>query len=316
LKDTAATVWDAISGAVKTAWNSFLSPIFNSVKDFVMNTLVPIFNKLWDVVKVVWDSISGAIGWVWNNVISPIFNGIKSAIEQNVIPVWNTLKDAISTVWSAITGIVSGAWNTISDIMASVWNSVASAIESVVNGLIRAYNNLPGPLKIWEIEEIHMGRIKSADERRTQDYKNMWGFASGGQMYGTGASGQFNSPTYLVGEGGKGYPEFVIPTDPSYRGRAQELLASAAAAIGSKAGAASVAASRSSYMMPSTGSSSGSASYGGGDTYITVDTFVGEEEWFASLAKKYNMKAVPRERKVAGQQRRVISSYNNRWDVK
>jgi hypothetical protein len=72
-------------------------------------------------------------------------------------------------------------------------------------------------------------------------------------------------------------------------------------------------------MFTSTGASGSSAEYAsgmGGDVYINVDTFIGEEEWFASMANKYNMKTVPRQRKIEGQQKRVVSSYNDRYRLR
>jgi hypothetical protein len=43
---------------------------------------------------------------------------------------------------------------------------------------------------------------------------------------------------------------------------------------------------------------------------IYVDTFIGQEQWFESMMKEYNVKVVPRNQKAAGIQSRTISSYN------
>jgi TP901 family phage tail tape measure protein len=53
-----------------------------------------------------------------------------------------------------------------------------------------------------------------------------------------------------------------------------------------------------------------SESSGSGDVYISVDTFIGEEQWFKSMADKYDMKVSARRAKANGSQSRVISSYN------
>jgi len=119
-----------------------------------------------------------------------------------------------------------------------------------------------------------------------------------------------------IGEGG--YDEFVISTDPKYRAQSIGYLSAAAGKLG--VGMASRAAAKAA-------SSSASISYGGsktseyagggsGDVYISLDTFIGEEEWFASMAGKYNMKTVPRQRKLEGQQKRVVSSYNDRYRLR
>lgn len=119
-----------------------------------------------------------------------------------------------------------------------------------------------------------------------------------------------------IGEGG--YDEYVITTDPKHRAANMAYLASAASKLGMKtaASAAMSSVSMSPSFSPPSYSSGSKYSENGGDVYITVDTFIGEEKWFAEMANKYNMKMTPRERKIAGQQRRVVSSYNNRWDVK
>jgi TP901 family phage tail tape measure protein len=49
----------------------------------------------------------------------------------------------------------------------------------------------------------------------------------------------------------------------------------------------------------------------GGDIHISVDTFIGEEQWFKSMADKYDMKVSARKAKANGSQSRIISSYNS-----
>lgn len=125
-----------------------------------------------------------------------------------------------------------------------------------------------------------------------------------------------------IGEGG--FDEFVITTDPKYRASNLGYLSAAASKLGVKmaSGYAVKMASGGAYgmasggMVTSSGSGSEYASGMGGDVYINVDTFIGEEEWFASMASKYNMKTVPRQRKIEGQQKRVVSSYNDRYRLR
>ena len=68
---------------------------------------------------------------------------------------------------------------------------------------------------------------------------------------------------------------------------------------------------RSKFNVPS-----GSPSYSGGGTTsvstvnINVDTFVGEEEWFKSMMKSYNVNVLPKMNKAAGNESRTFSSYN------
>jgi hypothetical protein len=54
---------------------------------------------------------------------------------------------------------------------------------------------------------------------------------------------------------------------------------------------------------------------GGGTTSVStvninVDTFVGEEEWFKSMMKSYNVNVLPKQQKAAGMETRTFTSYN------
>ena len=43
---------------------------------------------------------------------------------------------------------------------------------------------------------------------------------------------------------------------------------------------------------------------------INVDTFIGEEEWFTSMMKSYNVNILPRMQKNAGNETRSFTTYN------
>lgn len=136
-------------------------------------------------------------------------------------------------------------------------------------------------------------------------------FAAGGL-----AKSRKNGILANIGEGG--YDEFVISTDPKYRAQSIGYLSAAAGKLGVNMASKAAMRAASGGMSMSYAGSKGAeyAAGGGGDVYISVDTFIGEEQWFAELANKYNMKTVPRQRKIEGQQKRVVSSYNNRWNVR
>lgn len=136
-------------------------------------------------------------------------------------------------------------------------------------------------------------------------------FAAGGLV-----KNQMNGIMANIGEAG--YDEFVISTDPKYRAQSIGYLSAAAGKLGvsmaSNAAARAASSSASVSYAASKGGEYGGG--GGGDVYISVDTFIGEEQWFAELASKYNMKTVPRQRKIEGQQKRVVSSYNDRYRLR
>jgi hypothetical protein len=53
------------------------------------------------------------------------------------------------------------------------------------------------------------------------------------------------------------------------------------------------------------GTMSGTSTYN-----IYVDTFIGEDEWFNQMTKKYNMNVLPRNQKSAGLEGRTLTSYS------
>jgi len=138
------------------------------------------------------------------------------------------------------------------------------------------------------------------------------GFASGGIV-----KAQKDGILANIGEGG--FDEYVITTDPKYRASNLGYLAAAASKLGVKMASGAAIKAASGGMFTSSGAGGSSAEYAagmGGDVYINVDTFIGEEQWFAEMANKYNMKTVPRQRKIEGQQKRVVSSYNDRYRLR
>jgi TP901 family phage tail tape measure protein len=138
------------------------------------------------------------------------------------------------------------------------------------------------------------------------------GYASGGLV-----KAQKDGIIANIGEGG--FDEYIITTDPKYRASNLGYLSAAASKLGVKMASGAAIKAASGGMFTSRGASGSSAEYAsgmGGDVYINVDTFIGEEEWFASMASKYNMKTVPRQRKIEGQQKRVVSSYNDRYRLR
>jgi TP901 family phage tail tape measure protein len=309
--DVVSTVWGGITDAISRAWNSYIKPVFMAVWNTISSVLTPVFNFLKDTVMTVWNWISAAIGWAWG-AIQPVFGAIQWYIgvlagaftwfKNTSYNIWVGVAAIISNAWTAISNTISGVWTGIVDTVAGVWNWIAIKIENVVNGFINIYNKLPSQVRPWTIEKVDLPEIRRAQ---------------GGPMEGTGFMGAVNKPTYLVGEGRSAYPEYVIPTDPAYRNQASELLGKAAAAIGSKAGAVNASlANTSSSMSAASGYAQSTNISSDQNVYISVDTFIGEEQWFSELASKYNMKTVPRQRKVDGQQKRVVSSYNDRWSLK
>ncbi len=322
-----------ITGAADTLWDTwwgfqeklygFIADIVTELPGKVAEWIPALWNWITDAATGLWDKwvefrnkLYGFIGDVATGIWDKIWNEWIPSFWNWIVEAKNGIGEKIGGIWDTIWGFISGLPGRISGAASGMWDGIGDAFKGALNKVIGWWNNFSLEAKIpsnWFTDNIGIGGKSFSVDTPNIDY-----LAEGGKMYGTGMSGIVDKSMYVVGEGKKNFPEFVIPTDPSYRGRAQMLLAQAASTIGSKAAVANGAANRTSYITPAASGDASAGVYAGGSAEINicVDTFIGEEQWFAEMAKKYNMTVVPKERKVAGQQRRVVSSYNNRWDIK
>ncbi|WNI15228.1 hypothetical protein [Actinacidiphila sp. ITFR-21] len=149
-----------------------------------------------------WRQISDAFstGWQWlkGHVFSPI-----GAFFTQTIPGWaGSLRDKVIGAFDALQKGVGLMWGKIKDetkkpvnfVINQVWNKGIVSIWDKVGGWI------PGLPKLHTLPQL----------------------AAGGTV--PARPGVFSKPTAIVGEGRSQYPEYVIPTDPRYRGRALGLL--------------------------------------------------------------------------------------------
>jgi len=182
-------VWKAIRTAIRAAWENGIRPAFTLIKGGI-NGVGTVFRWLRDrAVKPVWDGIKRTISTVWNEGIRPAFDKLKSAIGK-VGDAFRIAKDAIKTAWDKIRDATK---KPINFVLNTVWN----------NGIVKAWDKIlgwiPGLPKLKKLPLLAQGGTVPAQP------------------------GVFNRPTAIVGEGRSQYPEFVIPTDPRYRGRALSL---------------------------------------------------------------------------------------------
>ncbi|MFF7901166.1 phage tail tape measure protein [Streptomyces sp. NPDC007920] len=226
-----AAVRDYVIGPLAKAftwiYNSVIKPVFNGIKaliglwwtgvklyfaavrDYVIGPLGSAFTWLYDkVIKPVWDKIKSAISTAWEKGIKPAFDLLKKAIGK-VGEAFGDAKDAIATAWDKIK---DAAKTPINWVIRVVWNQ----------GIVPAWKKISG----WIPGVPQLGTLKE--------------LASGGTIgagFGQPATpGIYNRPTAIVGEGRSQYPEFVIPTDPSFRGRSLALWEAAGTQLLAKGG--------------------------------------------------------------------------------
>ena len=203
-------VWNAIQTAISWAWNNVIKPVFDAIWGFLKNTLGPVFSWLYDnVIQPVWNAIQTAVSFAWNNVIKPVFDAINNFLRNVVGPAFTWLRD----------NVITPVWNGISSTITGVWNTITSAIRTGVNFAIGAFNSLAGAVNSIG-DKLHIGI--HVDPMPLIGPPQM---AAGGVIpQAPRAGGVFNKVRAIVGEGSNQFPEYVIPTDPRFRGRALELL--------------------------------------------------------------------------------------------
>lgn len=230
-----APVFSAIGAIISFWWNYIVKPYFALVKFafltwaalilFVYNQAVkPIFGLIGVVIAWWWNNIvrryfnlvmaiirtaGGVFSWLYSNVVKPVFGFIGDTIawvwSHSIKPAFDALKTAVSAVADAFSIAQKGigkAWDLIRDatkkpinfVLDTVWNKGIVGIWGKIGGWI------PGLPKLHTLPLLEAGGTVPA------------------------APGVFNRPTAIVGEGNPSHPEYVIPTDPKYRGRALNLL--------------------------------------------------------------------------------------------
>jgi hypothetical protein len=237
--------WNGIKIAAMFVWNNVLKPIFNALKVAVKavgaaalwlwhNAIVPAWHGIrvaisvaWTAIKAIWSFFRGGLNvlgsvfrWLWHNVVTPVWNGIKSAISavwnNGIKPVFNAVKSAIGKVGDAFkagASAIKWAWDKIKDYTKA---PIRFVIETVYNkGIVGMWNKVMG----W----LHLPK-----SLQLQPY-HVPGLATGGELSAAQPIQPMktNGPMAIVGEGNPAYPEYVIPTDPKYRGRAQGLWSAA-----------------------------------------------------------------------------------------
>jgi phage-related protein len=240
IQNTIKIVWIAIQIYIKVAW-ALIKGYFNLMKFYVTKILAPIFL------------------WLYSNVVKPAFNAIVATIKAN----WNAMKVAFNAIRSFLAAVLGPAFRLLRSVATTAWNGLKGTITSVWTGSIRpSFNALKSALgtvrsafstavsairKIW-------GGLKSAAKEPVNFVIGIYnkgivslvnklaGFAGvktrltaipklarGGTLDNPLPVQPMmtNGPMAIVGEGRQRYPEYVIPTDPRFRGRAQGLWAAA-----------------------------------------------------------------------------------------
>ncbi|QCX81280.1 Murein DD-endopeptidase MepM [Streptomyces sp. YIM 121038] len=156
----------------------------------------------------------GAVGkWLYDKAIKPAFNGIATTAlwlwRKGLKPPFDRIKEAVR--------LVGVAFGRAKDAIKTAWGKVQSITKGPVNFVIK-YVYGKGIRPVWNA----VAKIVSLDELPAGP-KLLAAGGTVGNGFGPARPMVTNRPTAIVGEGRSQWPEFVIPTDPRYRGRARSL---------------------------------------------------------------------------------------------
>jgi TP901 family phage tail tape measure protein len=258
LKKIITTAWNAIKKVTTTIWNA-IEKVITTVWDGIKAVTTTVLSALKSAITAAWNAIKSVTSTVWNaikSVLTTIWDTIKSVVsaalgvlKSTITTVWNAIKTTTSTVWGAVkTAIIDpvrsavgwvidkvkwladkleagfrSIWGIAKDFAGGLKDRIVSAFKGVVNKIggfinkiISVVNKIPGVNIGYKFTPLAQGGTLS----------------SAGAVQELARGGVVNRPMAIVGEEAPRHPEYVIPTNPAYRGRATELMASAAQKMG------------------------------------------------------------------------------------
>jgi septal ring factor EnvC (AmiA/AmiB activator) len=212
--------WLKVADVISWLWTGIFKPIFGFIGALIAwwwtNIVLKYFSHVMGILKDTgaafsWlykvgikphvDKISEITQGLWKNGIKPAFDKIMEAAAQ-VGNAFKMAKDAIGKHWRQVAGIAAKPVNFI--------------IEWVYSKGIKAVVDKVGSF-------VGLDPLPAAPKLLDTNPKLLEAGGTVGDGLGVAAPMKVNRPTAIVGEGNPRYPEYVIPTDPKYRGRALAL---------------------------------------------------------------------------------------------
>jgi phage-related protein/murein DD-endopeptidase MepM/ murein hydrolase activator NlpD len=215
-----ASTWSWLRGAASDTWNAIRSVITGAMTS-ARDTLTGIWGAIRAIAAGAWQGVrDSAVMW-WGLVQGAIVNPIRAA-RDTVSEVWTQIRSRASEAWEGLKNAAGDFATGMKDRITGAFKDAANLVIGFINKIIDAINILPGVPNIKKLAELAEGGVHGG--RATQ------AFARGGAFARTG--GLVSSPMTLMGEEAPRHPEYVIPTNPAYRRRAQGLIGQAAQAVG------------------------------------------------------------------------------------
>lgn len=228
-------VWGALRASLTATWSGLrtaATSTFNAIETVitgVWGAIRTVTSAAWATIRVglstTWDGIHAVATTAWDGIRLAILTPIRF-VRDTIGTVVDGIANRMATGWDAIKTTATTFAGNLKDAIFDAFRGAANGVIGFVNAIISAVNKIPGVPNIGMIAKLAEGGINAAKGGPNGTGK----LARGGAFGMTG--GLVNHPITLMGEEAPRHPEFVIPTNPAYRSRAQMLLGQAAGAIG------------------------------------------------------------------------------------
>ena len=235
IRFTTYVTWQIITGIILAAWHFIRDRIATPLARYWSAYVVPALTVFWQSTVMIWNLIKGAFQAAWHWLRDTVIKPFMAYWEVSVVPKLIAFRDSAARIWTQI-----------KDTAAAVWDSIVAAIKTPVNAIIKVINALIDGINaviglINEIPGVDIPRIpripligSSRGGGQGSSSPQLTGGANEMGTYDLAKRGPFKThgPRAIVGEGDPRFPEYVIPTDPRFRGRANMLFSGLASELG------------------------------------------------------------------------------------
>lgn len=306
--------WKLLATVVKVAVGlmvAYVTPAFAAIKAAVgvgMAVLGASFKAAWGVVAAIfkgaWTALKGIVsgglqaiggvikivGGIFKGDFGQIWSGIKDVFRGGLHAITSLFKGELQTITGAAKAIGTGIYSAIT----GGFSAALRAVTGFVNSIIGVVNSVLGFLHLPKIPTIGGGKggtslkgIENAGAEQAPGGRRTTGLARGGAFART--QGLVKTPITLMGEEAPRHPEFVIPTNPAYRSRAQGLLKQAAGVIGLAKGGV-VSGGTSVFGPPLEKAGGTDYGFSSAQPGIAVNPHMGANTWNDDLARSFARK--------------------------
>ncbi len=242
----------AVAGAIAEAAGWVKNRVVDGIKAYVTAYAAVgswVVNRIVDGIKIVGEALASVGGWLRNRVVDLVhaavagFTGLGGWILNRVVEGFKVVSEALSGIGGWLKNRIGdaleagkdgfvGLGKNITDWIVDGLKSGVKAIGKFAKLIIGIIGKIPGlgdiAAKATGAIDTALGELAKGGTYGPRGASQA--FAHGGAFARTG--GLVSSPITLMGEEAPRHPEYVIPTNPAYRGRAQQLVAQAAGAVG------------------------------------------------------------------------------------